>query len=376
MKALRDVRDAVSDYLIRDEPEGKPKKRLVSEPWFIDRLSLADGELVVEGWALPSTMRVLKTSTAFTLNGRPFDQAFVDVPRPDVAKAFWQRDSAELCGFTLKASRSHDQLFPRPFLEIAYANSQVRLPARLAHTWFSADPRAEAALPSPEQRFRVIGNADAAGFLLTGATDFMRLARAVEAVTGKAFAQYSRVLDWGSGCGRIARYAAKARNGSLVGCDIDEDNVLWCARNLPGEYAFTGMQPPLPFPDGHFDLVYGLSVFTHFREPLQDAWLEELRRVVRPGGIVMVTTHGRTAIDFGGLAPVEYIAMVKAVESNGLFLASKNDQLDGAVQGADEYVNVFHSTSYVRAHWSKWFSIRAIVPGFIFTHDLVIMERR
>ena len=50
--------------------------------------------------------------------------------------------------------------------------------------------------------------------------------------------------------------------------------------------------PPLPFDDARFDLVLGYSVFTHLNVQYQDAWLGELRRLVRPGGILLLSISG------------------------------------------------------------------------------------
>jgi SAM-dependent methyltransferase len=50
------------------------------------------------------------------------------------------------------------------------------------------------------------------------------------------------------------------------------------------------------FEDESFDLVYALSVFTHLTGDLQIAWRDELRRVLRPGGLLLVTTHGRSYV--------------------------------------------------------------------------------
>jgi SAM-dependent methyltransferase len=54
--------------------------------------------------------------------------------------------------------------------------------------------------------------------------------------------------------------------------------------------------PHVPFEDRTFDLIYCGSVFTHISE-LAEAWLLELRRILRPGGYVYVTIHTRHTID-------------------------------------------------------------------------------
>jgi SAM-dependent methyltransferase len=231
-------------------------------------------------------------------------------------------------------------------------------------------------MPDAAQRFRVIGNDDEFGFRLTGATDFRRLSRAAAVFASRDFGSFESILDWGCGCGRVARYATRKLAGQFTGCDIDAGNVAWCQDHLPGEYLHTGLRPPLPFDDARFDLVYGVSVFTHFREALQDAWLEELRRVIRPGGFLLATTHGRTAIDFAGLEPNDYVALMRRVVENGIMFSGENTQLDGAVDHDAQYVNVYHSKAYVRSHWKKWFDVVEIIPGYIFTHDLVVLRRR
>src|SRR5262249_14848680 len=49
---------------------------------------------------------------------------------------------------------------------------------------------------------------------------------------------------------------------------------------------------PLRYRDASFDLVYAFSVFTHLPESLQLAWMGELRRVLRPGGYLLISLHG------------------------------------------------------------------------------------
>lgn len=54
-------------------------------------------------------------------------------------------------------------------------------------------------------------------------------------------------------------------------------------------------EPPLTFESGYFDVVSSFSVFTHLNERLQDLWLLEIARVLKPGGIVILSVHGERA---------------------------------------------------------------------------------
>src|SRR5581483_8009602 len=71
--------------------------------------------------------------------------------------------------------------------------------------------------------------------------------------------------------------------------------VDWCRENLSfASFMRNGLAPPLDLDDETFDLAYALSVFTHLTEDLQRAWRDELHRVLRPGGLLLLSTHGRS----------------------------------------------------------------------------------
>ena len=88
-------------------------------------------------------------------------------------------------------------------------------------------------------------------------------------------------LDFGCGCGRTLRWLTREwRDVSWHGTDVDAEAVGWCRSHLPGRFEVNGPMPPLPFPNASFDLVLGVSVFTHLDEPVQRGWAAELRRVL------------------------------------------------------------------------------------------------
>jgi SAM-dependent methyltransferase len=372
---LRRLRDSAIRLANRDIVSANRRATLESEPWFIDELRVSPGEVLFRGWAFPPMHWTREVAAQFALNGHLFDSTQYSI-RTDVASKFWQRERAEHSGVVCRSANSNP-FGADGFLSIEYLNPPAKLPRGLRHAWSLYDPAAESILPSSIQRTRVIGNDDEFGFRLTGATDFGRLARAVEVFSGRPMEAFESILDWGVGCGRVARYATKrvpAR--AFSGCDVDEENVRWCRENLPGTYHHTPMFPPLPFPEASYDLVYGISVFTHFKEALQDAWLADLRKILVPGGICLVTTHGRTTIEYAGLKPREYVDLKDSLARRGIVVGGQNDQLDGAVEHSSEYVNTFHSMDYITRRWSEHFEILGIVPGYIFTHDLVVLRAR
>ncbi len=101
------------------------------------------------------------------------------------------------------------------------------------------------------------------------------------------------VLEFGCGCARVTRWWAADAAHRVAGCDLNRDAIDWCAANLPNaEFRANGLAPPLPYEDSRFDLLYSISVFTHLPVELQLRWAAELRRVLRPGGVALLSLHG------------------------------------------------------------------------------------
>jgi SAM-dependent methyltransferase len=356
-----------------DSLDGLVVDRLRAEPWFVDRVTIEGSGLRAEGWSMPVTT-VEPGEGWFTVNGRRFDRIHYPFARADVGAVFWQRRGSALCGFDAQID-DLPQPYPDGVLEIRRIVGDTPPLESGRDCWFAPDPRRHADLPDEERRFRVIGDRDARGFLVSGATDYHRMDRALAAAAGRRLHEFTRVLDWGVGCGRVARHFPRQHAQALTGCDVDGDNVDWCARNLPGTFVASRLAPPLPFEDAAFDLVYGISVFTHLREPMQLRWLEELARVTRRGAWLLMTTHGETAIDFSRLAPADYRRVRNDVRRAGLLVSGTNTQLDGHVEHAGEYVNVYHSADYVRATWGRYFDVAHVLPGYILHHDLVMLRK-
>jgi len=177
------------------------------------------------------------------------------------------------------------------------------------------------------------------------------------------------VLDWGCGCGRALRYLLEDVPASHVhGCDIDADAIAWMTQSIAGP-SFTRIAPlpPTRYADQSFDLVYGISIFTHLNEATQIQWLGELRRITKPGGIVAVSVLGES------FASGE---LQDAMRDKGFAdVISGQSGTFAAYSSADYYRVTYHSSRYIAAQWSQYFEILELIPQGINAHqDLVIMR--
>jgi SAM-dependent methyltransferase len=105
-----------------------------------------------------------------------------------------------------------------------------------------------------------------------------------------------RVLEWGCGPGRIIQHMPSLldRPGlEICGTDYNPTSIAWCRRSFPSIHFTTNdLAPPLPIPDASIDVIYAISVFTHLSEAMHYSWMTELRRVLKPDGILLATLHG------------------------------------------------------------------------------------
>lgn len=110
------------------------------------------------------------------------------------------------------------------------------------------------------------------------------LARAVAESPGP------EVLNVGSGpFFELSEIDGRGRRFTL--CDIDPRAVELAKKTHGGAVVRADVitaDAPLPYVDGAFDLVVAMDVIEHVPEP--GPWLQDLMRVLRPGGSLMLTT--------------------------------------------------------------------------------------
>lgn len=102
-----------------------------------------------------------------------------------------------------------------------------------------------------------------------------------------------RLLDAGCGTGGFLRWALQEGSfASAAGVDIGSAAIELARQSLPGVDLRAAPLRALPFEDDSFDLVVSNDVLQHVPESDVDASLSELRRVLAPGGSVLLRTNG------------------------------------------------------------------------------------
>jgi SAM-dependent methyltransferase len=153
------------------------------------------------------------------------------------------------------------------------------------------------------------------------------------------------ILEMGVGLGRLILHYFPFQ-AKLYGCDVTPEATEWTREKLGHRVQIetTGLEPPLPYPDGLFDFVYANSVFTHVPCSLMESWAAELRRIVRPGGFLI----------FSVLDPNHYI---KDVTYRDYHL---NFQTEGCKDWDHEkgvMMITYLSRDSIFSIWSKHFSV-------------------
>lgn len=209
--------------------------------------------------------------------------------------------------------------------------------------------REGSSLPSSELIFTVAGTSDVKWFLRGGslaAESIHEILRRNKIVPDSL----SHILDLGCGCGRVIRHLKPLANAQLYGTDYNPKLIEWCKGNLQfAHFDVNDLRPPLRYGNAKFDLVYALSVFTHLPEDLQLRWMDELRRVIRAGGYLLITTHGRYYLD--QMDPTEQ-AQFQCGQ-----LVVRNSKGAGSNRCA-----AFHPEKYVRTKLADGFEVLDFIP--------------
>lgn len=338
------------------------------------------------------TNRALRVDIALEA---PIDE---DVPLfKDAGSGLFLTETKSISTFNKKVYVGYAVLDPEKDAELSSRVTHVGLPAKrnaedrskiqrslmsiaVPPSVFNPNRRISA-LPDISNLKRVSGpKASTLTYEVGGATTFIQLDRLSYSFFGLNITEYNRVIDWGCGCGRVTRqfwetapYAGLKLDSSqeVIGVDIDEVNIDWCRLNLSehGTYKLLNLNG-FDEPDASVDMLYGISVMTHLTESNQQLWMEEIARVIKPGGCVILTTHG----EYAAYRSPSNISL-PFLERFGFF-----DLIADPAIGAHRdtyYRATFQTRAHVKNTWSRYFEVLDIfVAANSFIQDFVVLRRR
>jgi SAM-dependent methyltransferase len=272
-----------------------------------------------------------------------------------------------------------------PVINHVTPTSQVDLSAaplaRTLEAYMAGDP-----LPLPATANREGYHGDRHyDYWRSGLKEYLQI-KAVLARQGIPFDRVQSMLELGCATGRVLRhFVCQEPQLTVWGADIHISHIEWILQHLgPTPKVFqNSLLPHLPLEDNSLDLVCAFSVFTHIDE-FELAWLAEVRRILKPGGIAYLTLH--TDHTWGIMnrqhALYNHLLHVKAhiLEydvSPALFaqpMPAQRIAFRWAIDGIRR-TNVFHSEAYLQATWGRFFSILDLIHEGSDYQDVVLLQK-
>lgn len=224
--------------------------------------------------------------------------------------------------------------------------------------------------PDDALQARIVGSSNEAA--LREAGNFYKFVKASQQrLNGDGAVE--KILDFGVGWGRYARmFARDVPYGQVYGVDVVPEMLEVCRNTkIPGSLSWIKPDGSLPYKNELFDIGYAYSVFTHLPENVANHWIEELFRVMKPGGLLVLTVEPRRFITFCRNVPLDgpdvsvwhqFIrdAVAKDPEAEARF--DRGEFVYFPTSGgpnlpAEVYGDACISPSYMREKWQSMFKL-------------------
>lgn len=206
---------------------------------------------------------------------------------------------------------------------------------------------------------------------------FWEYAEEYSHATGRPLGKDSRVLDIGCGWGRITRtFARDVPAENLYGVDIDPNAITLCRYlGVPGQFTLTEPGARLPFPDGYFNVIVALSVFTHLPEAVATNLIAEMHRVAAPGCIFVFTVEDDSFLDNFEIPGIEnhgerwrllskykpHLSSLRASFAAGEYMYLTT--VDEEIRTAEVYGDAVVPKAWIEKAWSKYFRLVTLIPS-------------
>jgi len=175
-------------------------------------------------------------------------------------------------------------------------------------------------------------------------------------VDGMGVTAQSKILDFGCAWGRILRFWMRDISPeNLYGWDISNELLTFAKSSLPEcNFQKTHVAPGVRQEVESFDLIYSYSVFSHLPKKLADSWIQEFARLLKPGGLLAITTRPRNHILIAGsdLDKTEHSSLYREI------MVDRNSLLANYDSGYFTYVPFSSNSAVTEETYGE-----AMIPG-------------
>jgi SAM-dependent methyltransferase len=185
------------------------------------------------------------------------------------------------------------------------------------------------------------------------------------------------VLDFGCGVGRVVlpMYHNFRKPDRCV--DVDPAVIEYLKEVAPGASPeVTGFEPPLQYTSGEFDLIYSVSVWTHLTAVSAHKWLMEIRRILKPGGLALLTTSNYEVLKMRRVHPVLGPMGWADVSDDDLRTQGFIFKMTPSTPGTGTYGMASHDPDWLKQEWSKYMPVIGIESGAILgVQDINVLRK-
>ena len=191
------------------------------------------------------------------------------------------------------------------------------------------------------------------------------------------------VLDWGGSTGRsIAMWQAAFPETESHLADPIRKSIKWASHHLPTVTAVPSVAQSVgtPYKNSSLDLVFAISIWSHYNfGSVALPMIKEMFRIVRPGGYLVITTHGWASL-YSKItdAPTAKLA-VQALKTQGHFYVAA---FPGNVDWDPDTKSPDWGMSWVDPHWlyqmvrREW-EMKLLLNGRNdCLQDVIVLQRR
>ena len=278
---------------------------------------------------------------------------------PDVEVPIVNDEEAKSAPFAEDAALLPPVGFPADFIDEAAIASRTDWTGQDAPEVADAMIGDHWAIPHPDNRENYAPNSHL-DYWLSGYGDF----RFLGSLAAQHGVSEGDLLDFGGSTGRVFRhFAAQGWQWRVWSCNIKRSSFAFNLTHFPRPLRIfmNSSVPSLPIPDNTFDLILACSVFTQI-DDAESAWLLELRRVLKIGGIALISIYnGET---WRAMSPSfrETVERFRPDIASAPELPADRVVIPLPSDSGRNLCTIFRANFYISRNWGRYFEIVGIEP--------------